>query len=146
MDWAFLDYQWRPWLGLRAGIIKMPFGLYNEYTILSLDMLKAGWCTVQFNAFLQNKVATQTVKGGNTDVLYAAGTLDKSKMLVREHPDVTRLVWKFGRYHHHVDYTPFKHNRLVRRPVVEIPQGVNEYGMRLVNLRETPALHDQAAD
>jgi hypothetical protein len=31
IDWAFLDYRWRQWLGLRAGIIKMPFGLYNEY-------------------------------------------------------------------------------------------------------------------
>lgn len=32
IDWAFLDYKWRRWLGLRAGVIKMPFGLYNEYT------------------------------------------------------------------------------------------------------------------
>ena len=32
LDWAFLDYRWRPWLGLRAGIVKMPFGLYNEYS------------------------------------------------------------------------------------------------------------------
>jgi hypothetical protein len=31
LDWAFIDYRWKPWLGLRAGIIKMPFGLYNEY-------------------------------------------------------------------------------------------------------------------
>jgi hypothetical protein len=31
IDWAFLDYRWRRWLGLRAGMIKMPFGLYNEY-------------------------------------------------------------------------------------------------------------------
>ena len=31
-DWAFLDYHWQTWLGVRAGIIKMPFGLYNEYT------------------------------------------------------------------------------------------------------------------
>ena len=31
LDWAFVDYRWQPWLGLRAGIIKMPFGLYNEY-------------------------------------------------------------------------------------------------------------------
>lgn len=31
LDWALLDYRWRRWLGLRAGIIKMPFGLYNEY-------------------------------------------------------------------------------------------------------------------
>jgi len=31
LDWAYLDYRWQSWLGLRAGIIKMPFGLYNEY-------------------------------------------------------------------------------------------------------------------
>ena len=31
LDWAFLDYRWKPWLGLRAGITKMPYGLYNEY-------------------------------------------------------------------------------------------------------------------
>lgn len=31
-DWAFFDYSARPWLGLRAGIIKIPFGLYNEFT------------------------------------------------------------------------------------------------------------------
>jgi hypothetical protein len=31
LDWAYLDYRWRPWLGLRAGVIRMPFGLYNEY-------------------------------------------------------------------------------------------------------------------
>jgi hypothetical protein len=32
IDWAFLDYRLLPGLGLRAGVIKMPFGLYNEYT------------------------------------------------------------------------------------------------------------------
>jgi hypothetical protein len=31
IDWAYLDYRWKPWLGVRAGIIKMPLGLYNEY-------------------------------------------------------------------------------------------------------------------
>jgi hypothetical protein len=30
IDWAFLDYRWKRWLGLRAGVVKMPFGLYNE--------------------------------------------------------------------------------------------------------------------
>jgi hypothetical protein len=32
IDWAFLDYRAKPWLGLRAGVIRMPFGLYNEYS------------------------------------------------------------------------------------------------------------------
>jgi hypothetical protein len=78
-------------------------GRYNEDTIMSLDMLKAGWCTIQFNAFLQGKLRTQTIKGGNTDELYKHGTMDKSQMLVREHPDVAEVKFKFGRWHHHVD-------------------------------------------
>jgi hypothetical protein len=108
-------------------------GRYNEDTILSLDMLKAGWCTVQFNAFIQKKVATQKVKGGNTAEFYAKeGTYPKSLMQVKVHPDVSRLTWRFGRWHHYVDYRPFKKNRLVRKEGVEIPQGVNNYGMKLV--------------
>jgi hypothetical protein len=31
LDWAYVDYRWRPWLGVRAGLIKMPYGLYNEF-------------------------------------------------------------------------------------------------------------------
>lgn len=111
-------------------------GRYNEDTILSLDMLKAGWCTVQFNAFLQMKVQTQTLGGGNTDVLYANGTLEKSRMLAHVHPDVAKVVWRFNRWHHYVDYRPFKANRLKRRPDVVIPDEPNEYGMKLVSLRE----------
>src|SRR5260221_2818231 len=30
MDWFYLDYRWRDWLGFRAGRVKIPFGLYNE--------------------------------------------------------------------------------------------------------------------
>jgi hypothetical protein len=29
-DWLYLDYHWRDWLGLRAGRVKLPFGIYNE--------------------------------------------------------------------------------------------------------------------
>ena len=29
-DWFNLDYRWRDWLGLRAGRVKLPFGLYND--------------------------------------------------------------------------------------------------------------------
>lgn len=123
----------------------MPFrwrGRYNEDTILSLDMLKAGWCTVQFNAILQNKLTTQTMKGGNTDELYKGegkkegdryargGTDEKSVMLYRVHPDCTRVVHKFGRTHHYVHYKRFT-QKLKRKPDIEIPKGVNDYGMKL---------------
>jgi hypothetical protein len=30
VDWFYLDYHFRDWLGLRAGRVKIPFGLYNE--------------------------------------------------------------------------------------------------------------------
>ncbi|MGE0083734.1 MAG: hypothetical protein AB7S75_04875 [Desulfococcaceae bacterium] len=30
IDWAYGDYRWRDWLGIRAGLMKMPHGLYNE--------------------------------------------------------------------------------------------------------------------
>lgn len=104
-------------------------GRYNEDTILSLDMLKAGWCTIQFNAFLQEKMGTQVLPGGNTKEFYHAegsvkegeryadtGTLAKSRMQVMVHPDVSRLVYKFGRIHHEVNYRPFKKNKLRKKP------------------------------
>jgi hypothetical protein len=110
-------------------------GRYNEDTDLSLQMLKAGWCTVQFYAFLQMKMATQTLKGGNTDEFYVKeGTRFKSEMQVRLHPDVSRLTWRFGRIHHFVDYTPFKKNMLKRKKEVILPEEKNEYGMRMVKL------------
>jgi hypothetical protein len=101
----------------------LPFrwrGRYNEDTILSLDMLKAGWCTIQFNAFLQKKTATQQVAGGNTAEFYAKeGTAPKSAMLKKIHPDATTLVFKFNRHHHHIDYKRFK-QQLLRRPDAEL--------------------------
>lgn len=118
-------------------------GRYNEDTILSLDMLKAGWCTIQFNAFLQGKVATQTMKGGNTDEFYHRegtkgdgryadnGTTAKSQMLVRVHPDVARLVWRFGRVHHHVDYRRFRRQELMLRKGIVPADAPDNYGMSL---------------
>jgi hypothetical protein len=108
-------------------------GRYNEDTILSLDLLKGGWQTVQFNAFLQYKVTTQTLGGGNTEAFYAAeGTMPKSKMLVDVHPDVSKVVWKFGRWHHHVDYTRWKDVPLIRREDYT-PPDENPYKMKLVD-------------
>lgn len=105
-------------------------GRYNEDVDLSLRVLKSGLCTVQFNAFLQNKVTTQTMSGGNTTEFYAEeGTAPKTEMLVRLHPDVAKEVFRFGRVHHHVDYSPFKRNALILSS--DPPAGVDEFGMSL---------------
>lgn len=116
---------------------------YNEDTILSIDMLKAGWCTIEFNAFLQAKLPTQVMDGGNTAEFYhreggeiqgayaVGGTVAKSRMLAKVHPDVAQVVWKFGRVHHSVNYRPFKKRPLVLRKGIVLPTEPNEYGMKL---------------
>jgi len=117
-----IPYRWR--------------GRYNEDTDLSLRVLKDGWCTVQFNAFLCGKVTTQRMQGGNTREFYAGeGTLPKSQMIADLHPDLARVVWRFNRWHHHVNYKVFK-QKLIRRQGITIPQGNNEYGMRLITIKE----------
>lgn len=104
-------------------------GRYNEDTDLSLRMLKDGHVTVQFNAFLQEKVMTQRTKGGNTGEFYdEEGTTPKTDMLVRLHPDVASRVWKFDRWHHQVDYAGFR-QRLRLRPDVRIADDPDEFGM-----------------
>jgi hypothetical protein len=102
---------------------RLPFrwrGRYNEDTDLSLRALKAGYCTVLFNAYLIDKAATMTMTGGNTDELYADdGRMQMAESLREQHPDCVAVTEKWGRPQHHVDYSMFKGNRLVR--VEEVP-------------------------
>lgn len=107
-------------------------GRYNEDTDLSLRFLKDGFCTFLFNAFLAEKSVTMTMKGGNTDELYAGdGRLLMAQSLQQQHPDVVKITRKWGRWQHQVDYRPFKSNRPILRPGVVIPDGPNNYGMVL---------------
>lgn len=117
-----IPYRWR--------------GRYNEDTDLSIRVLKDGWVTLQFNAFLCGKVTTQRMKGGNTKEFYEAeGTEAKSKMLEDMHPDVAKVVWRFGRSHHHVNYKPFKKNKLIKKNGLVIPDRINNYGMVLKTIK-----------
>lgn len=107
-----IQYRWR--------------GKYNEDTDLSLRVLKDGYCTILFYAFLCDKQATMTMKGGNTDNLYANGDLSRFKMaqsLAKQHPDCVKIS--------NVDYSRFKHNKLIKKKNLHIPTKINEYGMIL---------------
>lgn len=109
---------------------------FNDDTDLCLRVLKAGWTTVLFNAFLIYKHTTMTVSGGMTD--YYKGTdrrREFAEELQRAHPDVVRVTEKWGRVHHHVDYSRFQ-QPLKRRPDVVIPHGVNNFGMVLQEKRD----------
>lgn len=108
-------------------------GRYNEDTDLSLRVLKDGNCTIQFNAFLCGKVTTQRMRGGNSKEFYdGEGTKAKSQMIEDLHPDVAKVVWRFNRWHHYVDYKSYKSTLI---PVDEnvTYDGINEYGMSIVN-------------
>ncbi len=113
-----IPYRWR--------------GRYNEDTDLSLRVLRDGWCTCLFNAFLADKITTMVMKGGNTDELYQGdGRLKMAQSLQQQHPDVVKIAWKWGRWQHQVDYRPFKNNRPRLKPGVVIPDEPNNYGIVL---------------
>jgi hypothetical protein len=122
-----LPYRWR--------------GRYNEDTDICLRALKDGWATVLFRSMLMKKAHTSRgdgesgMKGGNSDDLYnSAGDhrLAFAESLKGQHPDVVEVVWKFGRWHHQVDYSPFKNNKPRLKEGVTPTATNNEYGMRLV--------------
>lgn len=126
-----LEHRWR--------------GRFNEDTDLSLRVLKDGDCTMLFNNFLVGKAATMTMKGGNTETVYnVEQTGDRSKRdggdfdnrrefaesLVAQHPDVVKVAFKWGRWHHDVNYSVFV-QKPKKKPDLNIPRGINEHGMVL---------------
>lgn len=122
-----IPYRWR--------------GRYNEDTDLCLRVLTDSWCTILFNAFIMDKATTMVMKGGNTDELYIQneemdGRLLMAQSLQKQHPDIVEIKWKWGHWQHSVNYAPFKNNKLIKRKDIVIPKGVNNYGMKLVNIEE----------
>jgi len=112
-------------------------GRYNEDTDLSLRALKAGWCTALFYAFTCDKQRTMTMKGGNTDHLYKQneafdGRYEMAKSLWMQHPDVVKIVRKWGRWQHHVNYKPFLGNKLIPVDGIAVNDTPNDYGMKMV--------------
>jgi hypothetical protein len=55
-------------------------------------------------------------------------------MLEQLHSDCAKVVWKFDRWHHFVDYNQFKKNQLKRKAGWNY-NGVNNYEMKLVETK-----------
>ena len=79
-------------------------GRYNEDVLLSLDILEKKYDTLQISFLLQDKAPTGTMKGGNADEIYKNGTKEKSELLAREYPQIAKVVKKYDRWHHDVNY------------------------------------------
>ena len=133
-----IPYRWR--------------GKYNEDTDLCIRALKDGWVTMLFNAFLVDKTTTMRMTGGNTDELYQGNgfalgrsteltpamqeaVLEKAQTLQRMHPDIVEVKRKWGRWHHEVDYRPFRNNAL--KPAARQPRaldGHDDFGFHLIHI------------
>jgi hypothetical protein len=114
-------------------------GTYNEDTDLSLRVLYKGFPTFLFNSFCANKVCTmESQTGGNTTTIYNVqdGYLKKSQYLVDTYPEITKLVYKFRRMHHYVDYSGFKNLKLEYKEGVRetLKEESNNYDLELVEL------------
>lgn len=85
---------------------------YNEDVDLCLQALTKKWCTVLFNAYLIEKISTSAkMKGGNQDELYKGNDpklkLLKVKSLETIWPDYVKVVVRFNRPHHYVNWKQF---------------------------------------
>lgn len=76
LDWAYGDYRWRDWFGVRAGKIKIPYGFYNETR--DVDMLRTNIFLPSSIYYEGNRERQNTLIGagvyGNVS-LSSAGTL-----------------------------------------------------------------------
>jgi hypothetical protein len=77
-----------------------------------------------------------TMNGGNTESLYKLdGQIDgrylMAKSLQDQHPDVTKITQKWGRWQHSVNYKPFAKNKLILKKDADL-QG-RDYGLVLKN-------------
>lgn len=85
---------------------------YNEDVDLCLQALHDGWCTILMHAFLIDKVSTTVkMKGGNQDELYQNNNEMKKALkscsLQQIWPQYVKVVQRFGRPHHHVNWTKY---------------------------------------
>lgn len=119
-------------------------GKFNEDTDLSIRTMKAGFCTILFNAFLCGKTSTLTMKGGNTDAIYKQTNKREefADSLVEQHPDIARKVWRYNRWHHEVNYDVFKKNKLILKDGLSFKNENNEYGMKLVDIKTNQVIND----
>lgn len=121
-----LPYRWR--------------GKYNEDTDLCLQVLSGGLCTALVNVFSIEKMATMSMKGGNSDQLYKGdGRLKMARALERQWPYVVEVGRRFKRPQHKVRRnwrgfdTPLK-----LKPGVDLASlpTQDEYGLELQDRRD----------
>ena len=111
----------------------------NDDTDLCLQVLSGGWCTVAFNAFLQQKVQTMKLKGGNTGIYQGDGRLKMARSLERLWPGVATVDRRFKRPQHVVK-NQWKGFTTPLNPKLDLaPADPNEFAMDLTQVKPVKA-------
>lgn len=76
----------------------------NDDTINAINVYRHGGFEMSLRCMSMNMPPTQSESGGLTDIYKAEGTVRKSAYPVLLAPNAAKLVIKFGRYHHKVDW------------------------------------------
>lgn len=92
---------------------------YNADTDLCLQVLHDKWCTVSFNQFSIHKMATMTMKGGNTKRYQGDGRYKMAKILEMTWPQYVKTSWKFGRPQHSVAWPKYFKQPLIRKKNID---------------------------
>ena len=106
--------------------------MYAGYLLVKMIMNDDSWFSVRNTPGVTGFVSAEDEVEKYKKTGYSSqGTINKSQMLVDMHPDVSRLSWRFGRWHHYVNYEPFKKNKLILKDDVNISDGINNYNLVL---------------
>ena len=113
-------------------------GRYNEDTDLCLQVLSCGWCTVLINAFMVEKMATMTMKGGNATELYKGdGRLKMARSLERVWPGVVETKRRFQRPQHHIKSAwKYFDTPLIRKPNYDDLVAASDWTMLLDQVKQ----------
>ena len=76
----------------------------NDDLINSIDNWNKGKPALSFKFLGMGMAATQSEKGGLTDIYQSEGTVRKTAYAVLIAPHAVKLLIKFGRYHHRVNW------------------------------------------
>ena len=61
-----------------------------------------------------------------------------------QHPGFVNITQKWGRWQHSVNYGFFKRNKLIKKKNIQIKNGVDNYGMVLQKVAESPVLGEES--
>lgn len=83
-------------------------GRMNDDLINAINCWRIGGYEMSIRAMNMTMPSTQSEGGGLSEMYIADGTVRKSAYPVLIAPGATKLIKKFGRYHHHVDWSKLR--------------------------------------